>query len=336
LLTAVALAVASCGDDDDSDTSGAASSGDADAKQVDVALLMQGITSYTGPLAKGAEEAAGSATNASIKTFSADQDPATQLRQCQDAIASGKFQAVIVNAVDNVAVVPCVKQAKQAGLTTVSAGSTPVGPDVLTPDIQVSELDGQVYSPLSQDIEVTHDLITEACEQVGEKACNIGWLAAEPAYAYSAKKLAGAKPKLKEAGYNLVGTVKTGFDNPDGARNAVRNLYQAHPEINVIVGDDDSSMQGVVRMKKAGELPDDVLLIGDGGNKAAVQAIKDGSEFATVFYTPRTNGEAAAELAIKLARGEKVDNPNVNAFEIQTPSSGRLTQDNVDEAQAEW
>lgn len=335
-LVAAALVAGGCGSSDDSSTSGATGgSGDTGTttdKPVKVAVLVQSLTSYTGPLAKGAE-AEGKKDGATLETFSANDDPSLQLRQCQDAIASGNFEGILLNAVDNVAILPCIKQAASEGMKVVNAGQV-IGPDYLSTEIQVPELTGQVIVPHKTDVAVTDTLVDEACE--GHDPCKVAWLAAEPAYTYSAKKLEGAKAEFKESGQQLVATAKVGFDNPDGAMNAVRNIIQAHPDVNVIVGDDDASLQGVVRLKKEGELPEGVALIGDGGSARALESIREGHQFGTVYNGPYTIGETAMRMLVDELRGTEVENNNINAFDVFTPKGGKVDQANVDQAKAEW
>lgn len=338
VLVAAAFVAGGCGSSDDSSSTSGSATGSGDTgstttdKPVKVAVLVQSLTSYTGPLAKGAA-AEGKKDGATLETFSANDDPALQLRQCQDAIASGKFEGMLLNAVDNVAILPCIKQAASEGMKVVNAGQV-IGPDYLSTEIQVPELSGQVIVPHKNDVAVTDALVDEACK--GHEPCKVAWLAAEPAYTYSAKKLEGAKKEFKASGQELVATARVGFDNPDGALNAVRNIMQAHPDVNVIVGDDDSSLQGVVRLKKQGDLPEDVALIGDGGNAAALQSIKDGDQFGTVYNGPYTIGEEAMRLLVDQLRGKEVPNNNINAFDVFTPKGGKVDQANVDQAKAEW
>jgi ribose transport system substrate-binding protein len=336
-LAALIGTVAACGSSSSSSTS--TSSGESTGssttanKPVRIAFLNESITSYTKPMMKGMDAQAAQ-MGAKVDKFSAENDPQKQLTQCQDAIASGKYQALVVYAVDNAAIVPCVKQAKAANIKVVGLDS-PIGPDKASAALQTPELSGQVILPLSLDVNTTVKLVKQACAQTGANPCKIVQTVAIPSYSYSAYKLKNEKPLFEKAGFKVVATPVIGnFDDPNGMQNAINNVLTKTKDINVIVADDDSSVQGAVRMKKDGKLPKNVLIVGDGGSAPAVAAIKSGLEYGTVADAPMTEGKKGVEMAVLSVNGKPIPDNNLTEDEINP--NLLLTKANASQFTPEW
>ncbi len=148
-----------------------------------------------------------------------------------------------------------------------------------------------------------------------------------PNYEYCAYKLSHEVPALKKLGFDVIGTPVIGnFDDPDGMRTAIEDELAKTKNIDVILSDDDSSVQGAVQMKKQGLLPK-TLIIGDGGSLPGIQAIKAGLEFGTIYDTPRTEGADSVKDAVALVRGEPIAHPILTAYQL-TPYF-ELTKQNV-------
>jgi ribose transport system substrate-binding protein len=334
-VAASIFTVAACGSSSSSTSSGtaAASSTASSNKPVHAAFLNVSITSFTKPMMAGLDAQAAK-SGATVDKFSAENDPQKQLTQCQDAIASGKYNAIIVDAVDNAAIVPCIKQAAAAKIATVALDS-PVGPDRASPKLQVPELKAQVIMPLSLDVDTTVKLVKQACAQANANPCKIVQTVAVPAYSYSAYKLKNEKAAFEQAGFKVVATPVIGnFDDPNGMQNAITNVLTKTKGINVIVSDDDSSVQGAVRMKQQGKLPKNVLIIGDGGSGPAVQAIRDGHEFGTVANVPNSEAQKAMQLAVAAVRGQQIANPALTEADVNP--NLLLTGQNAGQFKAEW
>ena len=109
-------------------------------KTVRVAVFAAGTANpYPDAVIAGVKKAA-EELNATVEVFGADFDPNKQITQIKDATTSKRFDAYVVYAVDNAAVVPAVEEAIAAGIQ-VSAASFPVGP-ALTAEPQIKGIAG--------------------------------------------------------------------------------------------------------------------------------------------------------------------------------------------------
>ncbi len=147
---------------------GAAASG-ASSKAVNIAFLNEAITSYTTPMFDTMKTTA-AGLNATVTSFNANSDPSTQESQCQDAITSGKYNAILLYSVDNAATVPCAQQAIAAHIPVVPVDST-VGPSASSTAFQVKGIKAQVLGDtLVDDVPTSIDLTKKACAHLRSRA----------------------------------------------------------------------------------------------------------------------------------------------------------------------
>ena len=78
-------------------------------------------------------------------------------------------------------------------------------------------------------------------------------------------------------------------------------MLQAHPDVDVMIGSSQAIAGAEQAVEDAG---DEVELIGNGGSRQAVTAVKEGRWFATYVSAEKAAGAKAAELAIEAARGQ--------------------------------
>jgi ABC-type sugar transport system substrate-binding protein len=165
--------------------------------------------------------------------------------------------------------------------------------------------------------------------------CTVVQTEAIPNYFYSTYKVSHEQPEFKAAGYKIVATPVIGnFDDPDGTKSAIQTILAKTPNVDVIVSDDDSSVQGAVQMKKAGQLPH-TLIIGDGGSTQGLASIRAGYEYGTSFSVPRSEGAQAVRDAVALARGEAVAQPP-NMTQLNLTKHYIITKQDVNDVTAEW
>lgn len=107
-----------------------------------------------------------------------------------------------------------------------------------------------------------------------------------------------------EAGFEVVGQ---GWGNwsTEGGLNAMEDLLTAHPDINVVLGENDSMVIGARNALQAAGRLDDVLLVAAAdGQKEALEMIKNGQYGATGLNNPKNIGELAVETGVKAINGE--------------------------------
>jgi D-xylose transport system substrate-binding protein len=135
------------------------------------------------------------------------------------------------------------------------------------------------------------------------------------------------------------------FDTPDWSPDAAqRQMEQAITALGrngfdgVYAANDGTAGGAIAALKGAGIDPEKKPVTGQDAELAAIQRILAGTQYMTVYKAIKAEAEAAAELAVALARGEEppaeLVNDEVDNGQLQVPSvllkPVAVTQDNVE------
>lgn len=228
------------------------------------------------------------------------QDAALQAQQVDDSIAQ-KFDLIIVNAVNEIAIVPALERAKKAG-TPVILSVQPIAP-------QHSDL----YVSL-----VGHDMddsganaARQLISAVGSKGGNIAVIQGNPAQAQTTIILDGFKRELaKHPAFKLVAVEGKSW-RPDEASAIARQLnlrFAAQGGLQGIFAMNDAQANQVVMAldsagKKAGQ---DVTVVSAACTREGVDLIEAGKLTTSYDIGPVPEGEFMVEYAARFLRGEKI------------------------------
>jgi ribose transport system substrate-binding protein len=292
------VGVAACGSDDEGGGD-SASGGDTPKEVTKIGFFgFAGANSFAQATLAGIKEQAAK-ENVEVEFFDPKFDAATQVSQIQNAITKGGFQAFIVQANDGNAVVPPIREAIEEGITVVGE-FTPIGTKYDTIEPQV---DGLIFvgEPPTENGTALGELGVQACE--GVDPCQVAYLEGFKALPLDNARTDAVKAALAAApNVELVASVEGGYTQDTGLK-AAQNVLQAHPDVDVMIG----SSQAIAGAEQAvDDAKADVKLIGNGGSRQAVEAVKDGRWFASYVIAEKSAGAKAAELAIAAARGEDV------------------------------
>jgi ribose transport system substrate-binding protein len=129
------------------------------------------------------------------------------------------------------------------------------------------------------------------------------------------------------AGYEVVGQ-GWGAWSHEGGLKAMEDLLTAHPDINVVLGENDSMVLGARRaLEEANRLNGMVLVAAADGQKEALELIKKGEYGATGLNDPDLIARTAVEIGVKALQG-KLD-PKFPKLYLTKPAA--ITQENVDQ-----
>jgi ribose transport system substrate-binding protein len=308
-LTLAGGALSACGSDDDSGSTGSSGStgtaaastteGGKDVKKI-AFFGFAGANSFAQATLAGIKEQAAK-EGVDVQFFDPNFDAAKQVSQIQNATASGDFDAFVIQANDGNSVVPAIREAIGDGIPVV-AEFTPVGSDYasLKPPV-----DGMTFvgEPPVANGTALGEMAVEACAD--KDPCQVAYLEGNPQLPLDNARTDAVKAALgKASNVKLVASVVGGYTQADGLK-AGQNVLQAHPDVNVIVGS-SQAIEGVQQAVKDAGKTGKIALIGNGGSKQAVAAVKNGDWFAAYVIPEKQAGAKAAELAIAKARGEDV------------------------------
>ncbi len=307
----MAIGATACGSDEEGGGGGGGGGESGGTEVSKIAFLgFAGANSFAQATLAGIKEQAAK-EGVEVEFFDPNFDAATQVSQIQNAVTTGEFQAFIVQANDGNAVVPPIREAIEEGITVVGE-FTPIGTryDTIQPQV-----DGLVFvgEPPTENGTALGELGVEACK--GMDQCEVAYLEGFKALPLDNARTEAAKAALN-AGSNvrLVASVEGGYTQASGLK-AAQNVLQAHPGVDVMIGSSQAIAGAEQAVEDAGA---EVKLIGNGGSRQAVKAVKDGRWFATYVIAEKSAGAKAAELAIAAAKGEQVPK-SFDTRELQDP-----------------
>jgi ribose transport system substrate-binding protein len=269
---------------------------------------------------------------AKFTMFDAQSNPEKQVQQCQDAIATQRYQAFVIKAVAGPSMMACARQAVAQGIKVVAVDN-PLGPDD-TAEPQVEGITGSVISVAKANGEAMAGITERACGDLDP--CRVIFIYGPPAFDYAARARVAYKNALEsKPSIQIVAEATDNFAT-DQAVTQARQLLAAHPDANVIQNDCDECALAIQNWLKSSDYKGKVKINGAGGSKAGVAAIRAGTQFATTVNMPHTLGSKGAEMAIKAARGETLGDTNLPLVETFSKVGAQITADNVDEYTPEW
>jgi ribose transport system substrate-binding protein len=325
-VVASMLFLAACGGGD--------GGGDSGTEEVSLAVFMPSqADGYTRNLGDAATEQAEKMGASDVQIFDAMFDPQKQLQQCQDAIATQRFQAFIIHAVVGPSMVPCASQAIDAGISVVVANA-PVGPETDTTEPQVEGVTGTILASPGTMGRTLAELTSDAC--AGKDPCRVIYEfgPADFSFAADTRKIfneeIGKEPTIDvvaEGSHNFV---------PDEARSLTRQLLAANPNVEVLTSDDDPTAAAALDVIKELGLEGQISVIGGAGAREGAELVASGEMFGSAVLVPRSTGSRAAKMAILDARGEDPGETELNEAEDLSRVGPKLTRENADQFKAEW
>jgi ribose transport system substrate-binding protein len=289
--------------------------------------------SYDAPM-QAAAEAAAAAGNATLTVLDANNDPAAQTRQLQDAVASGQYDGIVLQPINGAGLVTGVQDAIAQGVAVGNIDQI-LGADFTTAESQVDGLSANVVFVPSDMGTKIGQLVVSACKDLGVDPCKVGYI-----YSVKASGLDGALrtafDEAVKAGTNIsvVAEGESFYQQALGLK-AAQDMLTAHPDMNVIVGADQAVLGALAAAQGAG-VADKVRLVGYGGGQAGLNSVAAGTQFGTVMQLPASEGRLGVEQLISAIR---TGTPSAGTDPLaQLPDGGVVTKDNVQQflPLAEW
>lgn len=305
-VLALGLAVSACGEDEGAGGSGGGSSSEEGPAKV-AFLVATEAAGYPQGMLKAARAAAGQ-ENVELEVFDAQFDPRKQVAQCQDAVASGSFDAIVALSAASPPMVACARAAEAKEIPLI-ATSTPIGTEIAKGEPTVPGVTAQVLvPPVTVSDTGLRELLPKLCEQV-ERPCKVGFIEGVRALVITSIAEKAVKGIVKEnAGdMELVGACEGGYQRQGGLK-CMQDLLQKDPDVNVLLSmSDDMALGAEGALRKAGKTPGEDIFVGtQGGSVQGMERIRDGRWYGTVVAPAAAEGRVPIELAAKAARGEQV------------------------------
>lgn len=256
---------------------------------------------------------ADSRSDIELQVEDAQNDVGKQLNQIQNFIASG-VDAVIVNPVDTDATVAMTNAAANAGVPLVFVNREPINVNEL-PDNQAFVASNEVESGTLETFEI--------CKLLGGKGTAVVMMG-ELSNQAARQRTADIYDVLKLPMCSRIQVLEEQTANwsRTQAADLMTNWLSAGVKFDAVIANNDEMAIGAIQaMKAAGMSMNEVVVGGVDATQDALAAMASGDLDVTVFQDAAGQGKGAVDAALRLARGEEVDQKVYIPFQLVTPAN---------------
>jgi inositol transport system substrate-binding protein len=263
-------------------------------------------------------QAQADAAGLKVQIEDAQNDVAKQLDQINNFIASG-VDAIIVNPVDTSATQAMSDAAAAAGVPLVYVNRQPINVDSL-PDNQAFVASNEAESGTLETIQLCDNWAAEGKTEVkvyvmqGELSNQAAVQRTQDIY----DVIDAGKCKVK---INVIDQQTANWSR-DQAQTLMTNWLSTGTAFDGVIANNDEMAIGAIQaMKAAGIDMKSVQVGGVDATQDALAAMQAGDLDVTVFQNAAAQGGGALDAAVKLSKGEAVDQKVYVPFELVTPEN---------------
>lgn len=283
---------------------------------------------FAAAVAKGFADAAKEAGHDAV-VLDSQGDVLKQTNDVDDLIAQ-QVKGIAIMPNDSAVATAWVDKAIAAGIPVVASASM-IG-DTKTRPIE------QVYESLAalvtqQEVAAGREVGTLAAsllQTAGVENAKVAIIEGAAGFAEVVQRTQGFEEGMKAAGqaYEIV-AAQPGDWTAEKGEAACQNILAAHPDIDLFFNQADDMVVGCARAVEAGG--SDAVLVGFGGSKLAIEAIKAGSVDGTVCYKPEEIGRISFQILLDVATGAEE-----HEAQFVTYSTPGVSADNIDQCVGQW
>ncbi len=281
------------------------------AKKIKIGVSMQGLDAPYVVSVKKHVEAAVAAAGPNVEAIILDgqANAEKQVSQVENFIAQ-KVDAIILNPIAYDGCAPAVEAANKAGIPILT----------LITRVQNQEL---TATHSGSDHKESGIIEAEAvAEFLGGKG-NIVVIEGVMGIDAQIQRMEGYNEVLAKYPEIKIVAQNTAAWQRDQALDLVENWLQSGKQFDVVLAQNDNMAMGALKAIEDSGLADKIKVFGIDGDNDALQAVKDGRLYATVFQDAKGQAETAVTAAITLANGGTVDKEYIIPFQL-------VNMDNVD------
>ena len=271
-----------------------------------------GVDSYQTTYEQAFIAAADANPDVEAVVLDAGGDVARQIAQLQDLIQQ-RVDAIIIWPTNGQAVVPAVRQAKQAGIPVIVTNS----------NIAEEGFDFIASFSGPNNIQQGASSAELMCEALDNKG-NIVQISGQPGYTTAIERQKGFEDRLAEACPDVtIMETQPGDWNREKSQRVMEAFLVKYDNIDGVYAGDDNMGVGALNAAKA-EGREGIAFIGATNFAVGYEAMERGEYYGSIYQSPVDDAEAALQTAIDVLDGKDV--PFLNYFE--TP---KITQENMSE-----
>lgn len=241
-----------------------------------------------------------------------------QITSMEDLITTG-VDIMILNPLDHKALVPAVNSAVESGVP------------VFIVDSQIDETADYITSVQASN-EGNGWLIGEwTVNQMSDSDIKVALISGSHGNPVGQAKRLGffegfTETQLMTRGHSELNILAQGWGNWTllGGIQAMEDILTAHPDVNLLVAENDAMAMGALKAIEESGKADQVLVVGYDGQKEAYELIIEGKYGATALNSPGELARLVIESVVRFKNGQQLDKV------IHTPAIV-ISKDNVEE-----
>ena len=269
-------------------------------------------------LRNGMIEQAGAMDGVNLQVEDAQNDVAKQLDQINNFIAAG-VAAIVVNPVDTSATQAMSDAAAAANVPLVYVNREPINVDTL-PDNQAFVASNEVESGTLETLEVCR-LFKEA----GKTEANVYVMMGELSNQAAVQRTADIHDVMASGNCGVTLNIideQTANWSRDEAQTLMTNWLSSGAAFDGVISNNDEMAIGAIQAMKAAGLDMTTVVVGGvDATQDALAAMQAGDLDVTVFQDAAGQGAGALDAALKLAKGEAVEQKVYIPFQLVTPAN---------------
>lgn len=281
---------------------------------------------FASAIAKGFQDAA-DAVGAEAIILDAQGDVLKQTNDIDDLLAQGvKGIAIVPN--DSAVATAWADKAAAQGVEVVASASQIGDPSTRKIDDVYESLAALVTQ---QEVSAGREVGLMAASLLkGIDNAKVAIIEGAAGYAEVGQRTEGFEMGMKEAGQNYtIVAAQPGDWTAEKGEAVCQNILASNPDVDLFFNQADDMVVGCARAVEAAGSK--AKLLGFGGSKLAIAALKDGKIHGTVCYKPEEIGRISFTILYEIANGTK----DYDAEFITYPTPA-VTIDNVDDCVGQW
>ena len=281
---------------------------------------------FADAVAKGFQDAADE-VGAEAIILDSQGDILKQSNDIDDLIALGVLGIAIMPN-DSAVATAWVDQANTAGIPVVASASQ-IGDTTTRPIDDVYE--GLAALVTQHEVTAGYEVGLLAARLLeGVDVAKVAIIEGAAGYAEVGQRTEGFEMGMEEAGqaYEIVAAQPGDWSSEQGEA-ACQNILASNPDVDLFFNQADDMVVGCARAVEAAG--SDAMLVGFGGSRLAIAAIRDGAVDGTVCYKPEEIGRLSFNVLYEVANGTAEHSEEFITYE--TPG---VSIDNIDECTGQW
>jgi len=269
-------------------------------------------------LRNGMIDYAGTLDGVEVQVEDAQNDVGRQLNQIENFIASG-VDAIIVNPVDTSATQAMSDAAAAANVPLVYVNREPVNVDTL-PDNQAFVASDERESGTLESFEVCQLLRSQGKGGGANVIVMMGELSNQAAQQRT--KDVHDVVGMDMCSFMTIVEEQTGNWSRVQGADLMTNWLSAGIEFDAVISNNDEMAIGAIQsLKSAGVSMEEMIVGGVDATQDALAAMQAGDLDVTVFQDAAGQGQGSVDTALKIVRGEAVDQKVYIPFQLVTPAN---------------